>query len=163
MDMLGQLLGGGNREQADDFVRRYDQGAPWDGIDDDEAVERYREIAPHLPPDQYEESATEAYARLQPEQRRQLGRYLRQGSQQQGFGLDDLFGSDDDQAYEDPRRLARASARLEQQQPGILGQLLGGGGGDGAGGAGGILSSPIAKAALAGVAAVAMKKLMGQR
>jgi hypothetical protein len=161
MDMLGQLLGGGSRQDADDFVRRYDQGAPWDGIGDDEAVERYRQVAPHLPPDQYEESATEAYARLDPDQRRQLGRRLRQGSQERGFALDDLFGGDDDSAYEDPRRLARASGRLEQQQPGILGQLLGGGSGGGSGG--GLLGSPIGKAALAGVAAMAMKRFMGGR
>jgi hypothetical protein len=49
---------------------------------------------------------------------------------------------------------------MEQQQPGILGQLLGGGGG---GGAGSMLDNPLAKAALAGVAAIAVKKMMSGR
>jgi len=52
------------------------------------------------------------------------------------------------------------TSRMEQQQPGILGQLLGGAGGSGAGG---MLSKPLAMAALAGVAAMAVKRMMGGR
>jgi hypothetical protein len=51
------------------------------------------------------------------------------------------------------------TSRMEQQQPGILSQLLGGGGG----GAGSLLDNPLAKAALAGVAAMAVKQLMNRR
>jgi len=33
------MLGGGqNRQQYHDFVNRYDTGAPWDGISDQEAA-----------------------------------------------------------------------------------------------------------------------------
>jgi len=158
MDLLGNLLGQGeDRTQARDFVDRYERGAPWDGIGDDEAVDRYRRVAPNLRPDEYEESAAEAFSRLDPEQRRELGRHLASHARERGTSVDEVF--DDDSSYEDPRRLGRASARLESQQPGILADLLGGGGGGG----GGMLSNPIAKAALAGVAAMAMKKVMGGR
>ncbi len=57
--------------------------------------------------------------------------------------------------------LAQVTSRMEQQQPGILGQLLGGGGAGG--GAGNMLDNPLAKAALAGVAAMAVKRMMGGR
>ena len=48
--------------------------------------------------------------------------------------------------------------RCNQQQPGILGDLLGGGGSGQS-----MLQSPIAKAALAGIAAMAVKKMMDGR
>ncbi len=160
MDLLENLLGQDeDRNQARDFVDRYERGAPWDGIDDDEAVDRYRRVAPKLRPADYEDSASDAFSRLQPQQRRELGQYLASRARDRGSSLDELF--DDDASYEDPRRLGQASARLESQQPGILADLLGGGGSSSGGG--GMLSHPIAKAALAGVAAMAMKKVMGGR
>ena len=72
------------------------------------------------------------------------------------------MGSDD--RLQDAGYLAQATGRLHQQQPGILGQLLGGAlGGGGGGGNQGMLESPIAKAALAGIAAMAVKQMMGNR
>jgi hypothetical protein len=62
--------------------------------------------------------------------------------------------------------LAQLLSGLHQQQPGMLGQLLGGGGGaggllgGGSGGAGGMLGNPLAKAALAGIAAMAAKRML---
>jgi hypothetical protein len=52
-----------------------------------------------------------------------------------------------------------------QQQPGLLGQLLGAGtgGGSAAGGVGQVLANPLAKAALAGIAAVAVTRMMNGR
>jgi hypothetical protein len=64
-----------------------------------------------------------------------------------------------DGRYQDPRMLAQVTSRMERQQPGIRGQLLGGGGG----GADGMLDNPLAKAALAGVAAMAIKRIAGAR
>ena len=172
MDMLAQLLGGGQqRQQYQDFVDRYDQGAPWDGIDDREAYDRYSEVAPRIPPQVYQESAQEAFSRLSPQQRMQLGRYLQQQARQQGLPSQDLNRDGIDDRFQDPGFLAQATGRLEQQQPGILGQLLGGGGGAGPGGmgtggglgGGGMLESPIAKAALAGITAMAVKRMMSGR
>ena len=166
MDMLQQLLGGGQqRQQYQDFANRYDQGAPWDGISDREAYDRYQQVAPNLPPQMYQESAQEAFARLSPQQRMQLGQYLQQQAQQQGMGgFQDLNRDGVDDRLQDSGYLAQATSRMEQQQPGILGQLLGGGGGMGGGmGGQGMLESPIAKAALAGIAAMAVKKMMSGR
>ncbi len=160
MDLLGQILGGGQRrEEYQDFVNRYDTGAPWDGISDQEAYSRYQQVAPQLPPQMYQESAQEAFSRLTPQQRLQLGQHLQQQTRQQGYNIPDLNRDGIDDRLQDPAYLAQATGQLQQQQPGILGDLLGGGGGGGQG----MLQSPVAKAALAGIAAVAVKKMMSGR
>ncbi len=164
MNMLEGLLGGGKqRSDWDDFVGRYDQGAPYDGISDREAFDRYQQVAPQLPPDVYEQSAQEAFARMSPQERRQFVQYLRQRAQEQQFDFPDLNQDGiDDRVQQDPRELARMTSRMRQQQPGGLGELLGGGGGGG-GGMGDMLGNPLAKAALAGVAAMAVKQMMNRR
>lgn len=160
MDLLSQLLGEGqNRQQYQDFVNRYDQGSPWDGISDREAYDRYQQVAPQLPPDLYQQSAQEAFARLTPQQRMQFGQFLQQQARQQNVSVPDLNGDGIDDRFQDAGYLARATGQLQQQQPGILGNLLGGSSGGGQG----MLQNPIAKAALAGIAAVAVKKMMGGR
>jgi hypothetical protein len=161
LDFLQNLLGGGQqRQQYQDFANRYDQGPPHEGYSDQEVLDRYNQVAPQLPPDMYQQSAEEAFARLSPQQRQEFARYLQQRSQQQGLNLPDFNQDGIDDRYQDPRVLAQVTSRMEQQQPGILGQLLGGGGG---GGAGNMLDNPLAKAALAGVAAMAVKKMLSGR
>lgn len=44
----------------------YQQGAPWDGISDDEAYGHYQQISGRVPPDVYEDSARDAFERLTP-------------------------------------------------------------------------------------------------
>ena len=169
MDILQSLLGGGQGGQDyEDFVQRYDQGPPYAGISDQEAVRRYQQVAPQLPPDVYQQSAQEAFARMTPQQRRQLGQYLRQQAQQQNVNVPDLNQDGIDDRLQDPSYLAHVTTRMHQQQPGMLEQLLGGamgqpGGAHQMGGGGSPLESPIAKAALAGVAAMAVKHMMGRR
>lgn len=157
MDMLQNILGGQDRQRADDFVGRYDQGAPWEGIDDDEALDQYRRVAPNLSDDDYEESARQAFSRLEPQQRQELGQYVAQQARQRNIQVDD-----DD--FSDPAVLGRVTRRANREQPGFLESVLGGGGTGGSGGSGGgMLNSPIGRAAMAGIAAFAMKKFMGRR
>ncbi len=158
MDLLQGLLGGDQRQGLEDFAGRYEQGAPWDGVSDQEAVDRYKQVAQTLPPDEYEAAARQAFERLTPVQRVEFGRYIQQQAHAQG--ITDFDGDGVDDRYKDAGQLAAMTARAEQQQqPGILEQLIGavGGGGFGASPAGaqsggGLLGSPIAKAALAGIA-----------
>ena len=166
---LQGLLGGRQgaqqpQQQQDyqDFVRRYDDGPPWAGVSDQEAAQRYQQVAPRLSPQEYEQAAQEAFARLSPQERLELGRYLQQQSRQRGATVPDLNRDGIDDRLQDPAYLARATGQLQQQQPDLLGQLLGGAMGGGnrapagtagnAGGLGEVLSHPLAKAALAGVA-----------
>ena len=153
MGLLDSLLGGGKKQEAQDFVQRYETGRPWEGISDDEALTRYQQVDEALPPEEYERSAEEAFSRLSPQERLEFTRFLRQRSQQKGVNFPDLNQDGiDDRLQQDPHALAQMTSRMRQQQPGLLGQLLGGAGG-----------SPLGRAALAGVAAVALKKMMGGR
>lgn len=49
MEMLSGS--GGRRQEYEDFVQRFERGAPWEGIDDDEAQRRYEEVASRLDDD----------------------------------------------------------------------------------------------------------------
>ena len=89
----------------------------------------------------------------------QFTQYLRQRAQQQNVDFPDLNQDGiDDRVQRDPGELARMTSRMREQQPGGLAGLLGGGGG-----MGGMLGNPLAKAALAGIAAMGAKKMMGWR
>jgi hypothetical protein len=153
MGLLDGLLGAMGQQGAGDFIRRFERGAPWDGIADHEALDHYGRVAGGLPPDEYRQSAQEAFSRFSPDERRQYGELLRAQARRQDFGLQDLEGQDD--RLQDPGMLADMTARLHGAGPGVLRGVLGGGGG-------GALSSPLAKAALAGIAAMAMKRMMGR-
>ncbi len=170
MDFLSNLMGGGGdsrREEYRDFANRYDEGAPYDNISGDETMSRYREIAPNLSEDDYRESAREAFSRMDPEERMQFGRQFRDHAYEQGYGdfIDrDHDGQDD--RFQDPDYLAGMTSRMHQRQPDLLGNLMGGmmgGQGGMMGGGGSMMSNPIAKAAMAGIASMAVRRMMGGR
>ncbi|MGI8482720.1 MAG: hypothetical protein ACR2OU_00470 [Thermomicrobiales bacterium] len=180
------------RNQAQDFVNRYEQGAPADGIGADEAVRNYQAVAGQLSPQELEDLADEAFQRLTPDERNQFAQWLKERGDEQ---VGDLNG-------DDPRQFAQVTSHLQQNQPdglagllggGGLGSILGGGnavgrllgstgnsngiggmltgalgGGRGrqqnqGGGMSDMLQNPIARAALGGIAAIAMKKMMDHR
>ena len=161
MGFLDELLSGGQRQKDyRDFVSRYDQGHPSEGYSDQEVLDRYRDVAEAVPPDQYSQAAQDALARLSPEERASLVKTLQQRAQAQGVTLTAQVGTS-------PRDLGSVFADLHRS-PGRLRELLGGSGGAqadaaGRGGAASMLSSPLAKAALAGIAAMVARRYMGGR
>ncbi len=184
MDFLGSIMGGGERrEDYRDFTNRYDEGAPYDRISDEEAMNHYAEVAPNLSDDEHRDSAREAFSRMDPEERTQFGQQLREQAYEQGHGdfIDrDHDGQDD--RFQDPDYLAQMTGRMHREQPDMLGSLIGGmmgGGGTGlmggmmggggmsgshgASGGSGMMGNPVAKAAMSGIAAMAAKKMMGGR
>jgi len=92
---------------------------------------------------------------MAPDQRLQFGQLLQQQAQQQGMGL---LGPQSG-GFQEPGGLAQMATQVHQQNPGLLGQLLGGAPGGGTGS--GMLGSPVARAALAGIAAMAMRNVLG--
>ena len=151
MDFLQNILGGQQKQDYQDFVNRYDQGHPSEGYSDQEVLNRYQQVAPQLSPEQYQQAAMASLNRLSPQERMQLGQYLTQQAQQQGMSVPRVpHGGMGD--YENPTHLAQQMAQMHQQQPDMLHQILG---------PGGALGNPLAKAALAGVAAMAAKKFFG--
>lgn len=105
------------------------------GRDPDEvAVERYQYMLRTAPPETIEQAHAEAFAKLSPEQRRQV--------------LSKLSGSAPEAeraASDDPQSLARMATRAEMREPGAMERSLGGrtGGGPGMGSllAGSLLAS----------------------
>ena len=176
--LLGGLFGGQDdedepvrRQRATDFIDRYERGRPYDGIGDDEVIQNYQMAAGRLSPQEYEEATADAFGRLSREERRELRRRMRQ---QRGAQMRD----DDD---DDPRSMARELSQYRQQGSddplgglfgggsggglgGMLGGMMGGGGSPQASGSqGDLLGGPLGKAVLGGVAAFAMKRMMGGR
>ncbi len=151
MSFLDNLLGNPQQQQdSQDFVNRYQQGSPQDGYSPEEAVQRYQQVAANTPPQDYQAAAMQTFAQMSPQQRQQLGQMLIQSAQQQGVQLPQSAPPSND-----PGGLAQLVTGLHQQQPGLLPQLLGGGSN------GNLLSNPIAKMALAGIAAMAAQRMMG--
>ncbi len=153
---LMETLQGAKRGEYEDFSKRYEQGAPWDGIDDDEARSRYEEVSGQLSDDDYELSAREAFERLEPDQRRELARMLRQQGRSKGVSFDE-YDNDDDERDADSQHVARMARKARKQQPNGLAGLLGGMGG---GGGGNPMGGMLGKAALGGIAAMAVKRMM---
>ncbi|HZQ35910.1 MAG TPA: hypothetical protein VFD32_08260 [Dehalococcoidia bacterium] len=83
--------------------------------------------------------------------------YLDQQAQRQGAQIPGM-NPGQYQQHQNPGALAQTAGHLHQQQPGLLGRLLGGGDSGGNAGSGGM--STMAKVALGGIAAMAVKNLM---
>ena len=159
MNQLENLLGGRLKQEVQDFTNRYQQGSPMEGYSDQEAMQHYQQIAPNLSPGAYQQAAEQMLSQMSPEQRMQLGQQLQQQAMQQGHQLPALQAGP--QQYQSPGPLAQLLTQFHQQQPGLLGQLLGGKGSQG-GTTGQLFDSPIAKMALAGIAAFGAKQMLGK-
>jgi hypothetical protein len=165
MGILDELRGGQRKKDFQDFVKRYDQGHPSEGYSDEEVLEKYKDVAHEVPPDQYARAAQEALARLSPEERAALVRMMQERAQARNVQLPERMESN-------PRDLGQVFTDLHQT-PGRLRDLLGGGApappgqaqaapeaGGGLGSLAGMLGSPLAKAALAGIAAMVARRVM---
>jgi hypothetical protein len=173
MGLFEILMGGGQkRQEYEDFARRYEQGPPWEGYSDREVLDRYGEVAHKVSPSDYEAAVKDALARLSPAEQAQLLQELQQrtagrevtlpkSSPAGGGGLDDLARS--------VRELHEQPGRLRE----IVTQPAGSGpaerpAGAGAGPAGlpdigGVFASPMAKAAIAGITAMLVRRMLAPK
>jgi hypothetical protein len=163
MDAFKGLFGGGGNDDhatnAQDFISRYQQGANDQGYSHDEALQHYQNVAQNADPATMQRAAEQAFAGMDSNQRTQVSQML----QQQG-GM---------QQSTDPRQMAGMVAQMQQQNPSGLASLFGGGGGGigdalggilgggSSGGGGGFPGGNIGKVALGGIAAYAMKEMLG--
>jgi hypothetical protein len=143
---------GGKGGGLADFVKRFEGGGS-DAFNDQETAQHHGAVAEHLPAEHYQQAAEEALTQLSPQQRTQLVDHLREQARQQDVNFP---GIHEEPRLHEPGMLAGLFGQMQQQQPGLLQQLLGGGGGGG-------FSNPIAKMALASIAALGIKRMMGQR
>ena len=161
MGILDELLGGGQRQKEyKDFLDRYEQGNPSEGYSDQEVLERYGEVSHAVPPDQFAQAAQEALGKLSPEERAALVKMLQERAAERGVTLPREVASD-------PKDLGQVLTDLHKK-PGQLRDMLGGGASQPQAQAAGsspitdILSSPMAKAVLAGIAAMVVKRVVGR-
>lgn len=156
MDIFRELLGGGQQQQSyEDFVKRYQQGPPTEGYSGQEVMERYEKVAPNLPSQDFMQAAQQAFANMSPQEREQFAQYVNQQAQQRNVNIPQFSGQQDYRQFQSPENLARATTEIQQQDPGLFGQLFGGGGDKS-----NMLNNPIAKAALAGITAFAAQQIM---
>ena len=160
MGMLDELLGGQRFKEYSDFVARYEQGAPSEGYSDQEVLKRYGEVSHAVPPDQYAQAAQEALSKLSPEERAAFVKMLQDRAAARGITLPE-------QVPAEPKDLGQVITDLHRK-PGQLREMLGGDAVESQQQASGtnpiidILSSPMAKALLAGIAATVVKRAMGR-
>lgn len=159
MGILDELLGGGQlQRQFKDFINRYDQGHPAEGYSDQEVIDRYQDVAHAVPRDQYLEAAQEALAKLSPEERAEFVKMLQERANARGVALPRQVGTD-------PRDLGQVVTDLHEK-PGQLRDILAGqprpgpASSPGTGALTNVLASPAAKAALAGIAAMVVKRVL---
>ena len=163
MDLLEVLMGSKQtREGFQDFLNRFEDGPPWEGYGDREVMDRYGDVAHKASSSDYQQAARDAFARLSQDDREELGKMLAGQAQNKRLDLPGL-APEQGQGFGDLDWLSNITSQIHQQ-PGLLRDLLGGlTGNSEASSSGGIFSSPLAKAALAGIAAMLVKKALGSR
>ena len=163
MNLLEMLMGNSQtREGFEDFLNRFEDGPPSEGYGDQEVLDRYGEVAHKVSPSAYEQAARDAFGRLSQADREEFGQLLAGRAQSKRLDLPGLTPAQG-QGFGDLDWLANITSQLHQQ-PGLLRDLLSGlTGGGRTSSSGGLLSSPLAKAALAGIAAMLVKKALGGR
>ena len=159
MGMLDELLGGQRFKEYSDFVDRYEQGAPSEGYSDQEVLKRYGEVSHSVSSDQYARAAQEALSKLSPEERAAFVKMLQDRAAARGITMPEQVPSE-------PKDLGQVITDLHRK-PGQLREMLGGDTNQPQQGSGtnpiiDILSSPMAKALLAGIAATVVKRAMGR-
>jgi hypothetical protein len=160
MGILDELLAGGQRQKEySDFVDRYEQGHPSQGYSDEEVLKRYGEVSHAVQPDQYAQAAQEALSKLSPEERAMFVKMLQDRAAARGITLPRNVAPE-------PKELGEVLTDLHKK-PGQLRDMLGGdaiqpGQASGSSPITDILSSPMAKAVLAGIAAMVVKRVVGR-
>ena len=155
MGILDELLAGGQRQKEySDFVNRYEQGHPSQGYSDQEVLKRYGEVSHAVPSDQYARAAQEALSKLSPEERAVFVKMLQDRAAARGVTLPGKVAPE-------PKDLGQVLTDLHKK-PGQLRDMLGGYAAQpqqqaSASPITDILSSPMAKAVLAGIAAMVVK------
>jgi|GEM_PF-1610050 len=124
-----------------------------DRMSDQEAAQRYQQILAQLPPEQAAELNALALSQVSAPERRTLAGQFRQAHNNPNTPFDGYHFDDEEEAAS-PLGLGRMSARAQQQDPALVGGLLGGNS---------QLGGAIGKAALGALAALLIRQLMSRQ
>jgi hypothetical protein len=119
-------------------------------LSDAEAAQRYQQILAQLPPDQAAELNALALSQVGASDRRTIAAQFRQAHQDPSSAFDGYAYNDEAEAAS-PLGLGQMAARAQQQDPALLGGLLG---------ENSPLGGQIGKAALAALAALLIRRMM---
>ena len=156
-DKLNQLMGQDSNKQDEyrDFERRYREDP--DGISEEEAARRYREMMAHSGDDLSDPEADaeyeRAFSRMSESERRELARRYQDASSSSSSPFDGFGGLNMDRAAS-PRELGRMTRQASQQDPNLLTSLLG---------PGSPLSGPAGRMALTTLASFAARRFLSRR
>jgi hypothetical protein len=138
-----------------EFIDRYEKGAPWAGYTDLEVQGRYQALIPLLSPDQFTWAAEQSLERFSPQNRILFGQYIQQQAQEAGLLIPELEEEDAAANFRDSAVLAGILADLRQRRPEMPANLLSC--------REGILNSLLLKAALAGITAYGAGTLIREK
>jgi hypothetical protein len=154
MDVLKNIFGGGTPDDHERRAQQYQQGyqsGQLGDLTDQDVAQRYQQTVQHAPPEVVQQAHEEAFGRLPLDQRQQIVDQFRQAHNDpsQPFQYPQMSGGQGDYS---PAQMGGMFQQAQRQQPDLLQGMLG---------QGGALSNPMAKMAMAGVAAIAAQRLMG--
>ena len=156
--MLGEFFGQDKKREEDyrDFERRQRENP--EQISDREAAQRYREMMQHVDDgdenEEVEQEYEKAFNNLSPQERRDLAERYMKATEDSGRSYQGYDRSQDIERASSPRELGRMTRRAAKQDPDLLEQLVG---------SNSPLNSRGGKMALAGLAAFAAKRFLGNK
>ena len=140
-----------NQQMYQQYANAWDQGT-YGQIPEQEARQNYQQFVQNAPPQVVEQVHQQYYEQMPPQQRGGLMQGLMGALTQQGYNPQQAGLSNYNPYNMSPQDAARLTGYAQQQNPDILHQILG---------PGGPLGSTGAKMAVAGIAALAAKQMLG--
>lgn len=126
-----------NQSTYEQYAQAYDSGQS-DGLNHGQLVNHVTQFMQNAPPSMQQGVLQQVFSQMEPGQRQSFA-----GQVPNQFAMDPG----------NPTQMAQSFQQLGEQRPDLIGQLLG---------PGGMMSSPIARMALTGIAGLAAKQMMGQ-
>lgn len=140
-----------NQQMYQNYANAWDQGT-YGQIPEQEARQNYQQFVQNAPPQVVQQAHEQYYAQMPPQQRGNLMQGLLGSLTQHGYNPQQAGIQNTNPYTMSPQDAARLTAYAQQQNPDILHQVFG---------PGGPLGSTGAKLAVAGIAAIAAKQLLG--
>ena len=140
-----------NQQMYQQYANAWDQGT-YGQLPEQEVRQNYRQFVQNAPPGMVEQVHQQYFEQMPPQQRGGLVQGLLGGLMQQGFNPQQAGIQNTNPSSMSPGEAARLTGYAAQQQPDLLHQVLG---------PGGPLGSTGAKLAVAGIAALAAKQILG--
>jgi hypothetical protein len=140
-----------NPQMYQNYANAWDQGT-YQQIPHEQAYQNYQQFVQNAPPQAVEQMHQQYYQQMPPQQRGGILENLLGGLAQRGVSPQQIGIQNPNPYTMSPQEAARVTTYAQQQQPDLIDQVLG---------PGGALGSPMAKIAVAGIAALAAKQFLG--